>query len=143
MIYFLLIAASIALFAGFLGLTVVEARTGTRVLGGVRTRLDRTVGQASFIVKHVNWSDFLAHLVQSIGARIAHDIAHWSLIAVRFVERQLTRVVRYLRDSRPNLLAPKPSRTPAVTQVTNYFSALVRRPSKPRVEEEYQGSEVE
>jgi hypothetical protein len=143
MTYLLFIFASTALFAGFLGLTVVEARAGTRVLGGTRVKLDRTVGHLLFIIKNVNWSDFLAHLVQSIAARIAHDIAHWSLIAVRFIERQLTGVVRYLRDRRPNVLAPKPSRTPALTQVSHYFRSVIRRPSKSHANNDFQGSEVE
>jgi hypothetical protein len=143
MIYLLFLAGSIALFAGFLGLTIVEARSGTRVLGSARKMLDHRVGHMSFIAKHVNWGDFIAHLVQSIGARIAHDIAHWSLIAVRFVERQLTRIVRYLRDRSPNVLAPKPSRTPAVTQAKNYVQDMIRRPAKPKATKHFQGSEVE
>jgi hypothetical protein len=142
MIYLLAIIASIALFAAFLSLTIVEARTGTRMFGTARKMLDHRVGHVSFIVKHVNWSDFIGHLVQSVAARIAHDIAHWSLIAVRFIERELTRVVRYLRDRRPNVLAPKPSRTPAITQVTNYIQTMIRRPAKPRAKKGLEDLEV-
>ncbi len=126
MIYLLLIAFSIALFCGFFGLTIAEARTGTRILATPRRTLDKKLARIVFIANHVNWSDFLGHVVQSVVARIAHDMAHWSLIAVRFIERQLTRVVRYLRDSRPNLLAPKPSRSSIFTQTTNYFREKLR-----------------
>ena len=120
MTYLLLIIASIALFAGFFGLTVVEARTGTRVWGASRAKLDTRVARVAFIIKHVNWVEFFVQLIQGFFERVIHDIAHWSLIAVRFIERQLTNVVRYLRDRRPNLLAPKPSRTPIVTQIREY-----------------------
>jgi hypothetical protein len=120
MTYLLLIIASIALFAGFFGVTVVEARTGTRYFAGVRAKLDKRVARTSFIIKHVDWLEFFTHLVQSFIERVLHDLAHWTLIAVRFLERELTNVVRYLRDRRPNLLAPKPSRTPLFKQVFGY-----------------------
>jgi hypothetical protein len=137
MMYLLLIIASIALFAGFFGVTVVEARTGTRYFGSHRTKLDKQAARIAFIIKHVNWVEFFTHLLQSFFERMIHDIAHVSLIVVRFIERQLTNVVRYLRDRRPNLLAPKPSRTPVVTQVFDYARKTLRlsRPKKPTIEE--------
>jgi hypothetical protein len=137
MTYLLLIIASIALFAAFLGVTVVEARTGTRYFATTRTKLDRRVAHIAFIIEHVNWTEFSAHLVWSFIARVVHDIAHVSLIVVRFVERQLTAVVRYLRDRRPNLLAPKPSRTPVLKQVVGYAQKNLRisRRKTPAIEE--------
>ena len=137
MTYLLLIIASIALFAGFFGVTVVEARTGTRYFAVSRAKLDRNVARVAFVIKHVNWAEFFAHLFQSFFERVLHDLAHWSLMAVRFVERQLTNVVRYLRDRRPNLLAPKPVRTPILKQVLEYVGNTFRisRPKKPTIEE--------
>jgi hypothetical protein len=126
MIYLFLIVLSIALFGGFLGLTVVEARSGTRVLSAPRAMLDRRLTRWVFIIHHVEWAEFFSHLIQSVAARVAHDVAHVSLIVVRFLERQLTRVVRYLRDSRPNLLAPKPSRSSIFTQTSNYLQEKLR-----------------
>ena len=120
MTYLLLILASIALFAGFFGVTVVEARTGTRYFAPVRAKLDKRVARIAFVIKHVDWLEFFTHLIQSFIERVLHDVAHWTLIVVRFIERELTNVVRYLRDRRPNLLAPKPSRTPIFKQVFGY-----------------------
>ena len=120
MTYLLLILGSIILFALFLGLTVVEGRTGTRVFGTSRAKLDKKVARISFVIQHVHWSNLLGHALQSFFERIIHDAAHWSLIFVRFIERELTNTVRYLRDRRPNLLAPKPSRSPILTQAANY-----------------------
>ncbi len=121
MTYLIFLEISIALLAVFFGLTMIEARTGKRVLTSLRTKLDRQVGKIFFIIGHVNWSEFTAHLLQSVVARIVHDVAHWSLIAVRFAERQLTQVVRYLRDKRPNLLAPTPSRKSVLSQTMSYL----------------------
>ncbi len=115
------------MFLAFMALTLMEVRTGTRFLAVPRAHLDQWVSRASFIMEHVNWSEFLAHLVQSLAARIAHDIVHWTLIVVRFAERQLTRAMRYLRNSRPNVLAPQPSRPPILTQVQTYVRKMIGR----------------
>jgi hypothetical protein len=125
MTYLILILASILLFVAFLGLTVVEARTGTRVLAPVRLKLDKNISRISFVLKHVDWGSFLSQLIQSFFERVLHDVAHWSLIAVRFMERQLSSIVRYLRDRRPNMLAPKPSRTPVLTQLAERVKNFV------------------
>jgi hypothetical protein len=126
MLYLFLILASIGLFAAFLGLTVVEARAGTRVLSSPRAKLDKEVSKVSFIITHVRWGSFFLNAIESISERIVHDIAHWSLIFVRFMERELTETVRYLRDRRPNMLAPKPSRRPLVEQVTHYVQKTLK-----------------
>ena len=129
MTYLFLVLGSIILFTGFLGLTIVEARTGHRVLALPRRALDRKVAQAMFIIEHVNWGDFFSHFVQSIAARVVHDIAHWSLLFVRFMERRLTVIVRYLRNRRPNLLAPRPSRQSPVDQTVRYLRKTLHLPS--------------
>ena len=125
MTYLLLILASIALFAAFLGLTVVEARTGVRMFSPLRSKLDRNVSRVAFIIQHVSWGSFISQMLQSFFERVLHDIAHWSLIAVRFIERQLSSVVRYLRDRRPNMLAPKPSRPPLLTKINERIRNFV------------------
>ncbi|MDR3546784.1 MAG: hypothetical protein P4M11_00675 [Candidatus Pacebacteria bacterium] len=130
MFYLYLIAVTLFLFLAFMALTLMELRTGTRVLAVPRARLDHWVSRASFIVEHVNWSEFLAHMVRSLAARVAHDIVHATLVAVRFVERQLTRVMRYLRDRRPNVLAPQPSRPSIFSQVQSYVQRTVGRRSE-------------
>lgn len=98
MTYFLLATIPPLLLSGFLVLTVIERRQGLRILGVWRNRLDATVARATFIVRHVDWSAFTKHLLRTGGERLVHDIAHASLIAVRMLERVLTRVVRYLRE---------------------------------------------
>jgi hypothetical protein len=130
MTYLFLIIGSLVLFLGFLMLTIVETRMGTRVLVTPRRALDIKIGHAMFILDNVNWGAFFAHFTQSIFARIVHDVAHISLLVVRFAERQLTRVVRYLRDSRPNLLAPRPSRSSPVTQTLDYVKKSLRLPRR-------------
>lgn len=128
MLNLVLLFASIAAFAGFFGLTLVEARTGTRVLDTPRRALDTYVARTIFLVKHVDWTDFFSHLAGVITARIVHDVAHTSLLIVRFVEHELTRVVRYLRDRHPNLLAPRPSRRPLFAQTIEYLKKTFRLP---------------
>jgi hypothetical protein len=128
----ILLIGSLTLFVAFFGLLMVEAQTGRRVFDGTRRSLDRRVRRVEFIVRHVDWAEFLAHIVQSIGARIAHDIAHISLLVVRFLERQLTRTVRYLRDRKPNVLAPKPSRESMVSQARNYVQEMLPKVRKKR-----------
>lgn len=127
MFYLLLIAIAILLFLAFMALTLTEVRTGTRVLAVPRARLDQWVMRAEFVLEHVDWGEFTAHLVRGILARIAHDIVHVTLMAVRFIERQLTRVMRALRDRRPNVLAPEPSRPPVTTQVRSYVQRMIGR----------------
>ena len=129
MFYLLFISITVLLFLAFMGLTLAEARTGVRLLAVPRARLDQWVNRASFVAEHVNWGEFLAHLVQSLVARIAHDIVHWTLIAVRFVERELTRAMRYLRDRRPNVLAPQPSRPSMFVQMQTYVQNMIKRRS--------------
>ncbi|MBA3789520.1 hypothetical protein H0X32_04000 [Patescibacteria group bacterium] len=134
MFYLLLLSISIFVFLGFLALTLVEVRTGTRILGGARSKLDIQVARATYVMNHVRWSEFLSHLVQSIAARIVHDVAHASLFIVRFAERQLTRVVRYLRTRRPNVLAPPNSRASPLHQTSTYLKKTMH--VRPKEEKE-------
>ncbi len=126
MLYLILILASIGLFAAFLGLTVLEARSGTRVLASQRTKLDKIIAQYTFIAKHVDWGAFVKSALQSAFERVIHDVAQVSLICVRFLERQLTGLIRTLRTRRPNMLAPKPSRTPMLVQMSRFVRRRLR-----------------
>ncbi|HYE23006.1 MAG TPA: hypothetical protein VEA92_00965 [Candidatus Paceibacterota bacterium] len=105
MAYLIAIAISFLLLGGFLALTRFETGRGVRFFGSIRTRFDTGVERTSFIIRHVDWSAVLATLVRTAAARIVHDIAHASLIAVRIIERLLTRVVKYLRSSRQQAAA--------------------------------------
>jgi hypothetical protein len=128
MFYLLLIAITLFLFLAFMALTLTEARTGVRMLAVPRARLDNWVTRTSFIMEHVNWGEFIAHLVRSLAARVAHDLVQWTLFGVRFAERQLTRAMRYLRNTRPNVLAPQPSRPSIAKQTKTYITRMMRRP---------------
>ncbi len=100
MTYLISILVSLALFVGFLLLTLFEKKRGLRVAGELRNKLDAKVSRALFVLSHVDWSAFLKHLVVTGTQRIAHDVAHATLLAVRTVERLLTRAVKYLRERR-------------------------------------------
>jgi hypothetical protein len=126
MIYLLSILTSVVLFFAFLSLTIVEARTGTRLFADSRMKLDKNVGRALFIMKHVNWIEFFSHAIESFFERVLHDIAQFFLMLVRVIERELSETVRYLRGRRPNLLAPKPSRTPLQEQAKRYVRRTFR-----------------
>ncbi len=88
---------TLVLLAGFVALTVFEERHGARVFAATRTRLDERVTRASFIVAHVDWSAFIRDSISRGAGRFAHGVAHFSLRAVRAIERFLTRIVRHLR----------------------------------------------
>jgi hypothetical protein len=105
----ILVGLSIFLFGAFLLLTVFEATYG-RMGGSLRTRWDRRVARVTFIVAHIDWGAFVKHMVRSGLDRVAHDSAHASLQAIRFVERLLTRAVRSLRERRLGMVTPDVSR---------------------------------
>jgi hypothetical protein len=130
--YFISLAIGILLFVGFLAVVMYETRRGKRFFEPLRRRLDRQVRLGIFVLTYVDWKGFFRHLFQSLFARMAHDVAHMFLVVVRVVERQLTSVVRYLRDRRPNVLAPKPSREPIVAQTIRYVRKTLRLPDSGR-----------
>lgn len=99
------IAVASILFGSFLLLTAFENRAGARVLEPLRRRLDRWVTRLTFIATHVDWSAFIKHVVRTFMERAAHDVAHASLMLVRFVERMLTKAVRSLRERRVGIVA--------------------------------------
>ncbi len=101
----ILIGLASILFGGFLLLTAFEARAGSRLLEPVRRTLDRHIARLGFIATHIDWSAFIKHVVGTFVERAAHDIAHASLLFVRFVERLLTRTVRSLRERRVGIVA--------------------------------------
>lgn len=111
MIYLTLVILSTALCALFLFTVALEARTGKRFFRETRERLDREAARIFFIVAHVDLAAFLRDLVREAGKRIAHDIAHLSLIIVRATERLLTRVVRALRAHTAHTNATTPAPT--------------------------------
>lgn len=91
------ILTTLALLAGFIALSGYEEKRGMRFFAPQRARLDKNVARIEFILAHVDFGAFLLEEARRFAARVGHDIAHISLLAVRAAERLLTRAVRYLR----------------------------------------------
>jgi len=104
--YLITILIFVLLFLIFLLLTVYEAGRGVRFFASSRYRLDTKVGRAFFVMRHVDWGAWSAHLTKTTLEVIAHDVAHGTLMAVRTLERGLTRTVRWLRMRRDGTLPP-------------------------------------
>ncbi len=120
MYYIVAILVSLALLLGFLSLTYFETAKGFRILGWSRRRLDRRVGQVTFIMEHVDLGGFVRDTVRAALERLLHDLAHTSLLFVRLIERLLTRFVRQLRGRREEVgpeAAPRRSFREAVRHV--------------------------
>jgi hypothetical protein len=131
--YLIFIAVPFVLLVGFLILVTYEARRGTRVLlAGRRYKFDLQVARISFILKHVDWSAFMNDVTRTGIDRMAHDVAHTTLMGVRALERQLTQVVRTLRARREQPLFPAPSADrPSRLQTTiTYVKKTVQRSRK-------------
>ncbi|MDB5189385.1 MAG: hypothetical protein JWL82_342 [Parcubacteria group bacterium] len=98
MSYLIFVAASGILLVSFLLATWLETRQGVRLFARPRRKLDKQVARVSYVVMHIDWAAFFAHVVQSAAERIAHDVVHTTLLIVRATERTLTRVIRSLRE---------------------------------------------
>ena len=125
--YLVSILIASLIFFGFLLFTYYESRRGTRFFAASRYRLDKKVARMSFLLEHVDWGAFTAHVTKASLQTVAHDTAHASLIAVRAVERFLTRAVSALRRSREGIALSSPSATRLGTTVTNLTTNLRRR----------------
>lgn len=129
MLYIILISTFLALLGAFLILTAFEMKSGTRILSRVRAALDTKAARASFIMRHVDWSAFLRHSVRNSVEYVAHELAHGTLILVRFIERLLTRSVRALRARRAGVAIPtETGERPTLRETLRRF----RRSIKPR-----------
>lgn len=100
MAYFVAIALPALLLGGFIALTRYEASRGTRLLAGRRSAFDSFVAKAAFVIRHVDWSAFLADTLKTLSTRVVHDIATVTLRIVRVIERFLTSIVRSLRSAK-------------------------------------------
>ena len=129
MLLLIIVFATVVLFAGFLSLTAFEARSGMRVLGGARGRLDAQVSRAAFIFKNVDMTAFLSQVVKDSVAHFVHFIAHLSLLFVREIEKTLTQLVRYLRGRRAamNGITTSAGETSPFVETMAYFKHTLRR----------------
>ncbi len=120
----ILVLASLVLLAAFLILTRIEEKRGTRLFARARARLDARTEHAVHAIESGQASDAVARGVKLGAERIAHDVAHGSLIAVRFVERTLTQAVRSLRARRAENAAPGASASPFASTMKDFSQEL-------------------
>jgi hypothetical protein len=128
MAYLIFILVTLALLAGFISLSSYETGRGVRVFARKRTRLDEQVERAEFILAHVDLAAFLREEFHRIAKRVAHDIAHFSLQAVRMVERFLTRLVRRLRMERTANAVPRENAREFVRTLSDFKDKLKETP---------------
>ncbi len=94
-----IVGISCLLLGGFIIVTYVERKRG-RLFGSFRKRFDGYVARMSFLVRHIDWSSFVKHQLQTTVEKVLHDTAHAVLMFIRLLERWLTRAVRKLREKR-------------------------------------------
>jgi len=127
MVYLALFIVALVLFLGFLSVTAIEKKRGSRFFSPQRATLDATASRVSDGLRHVDFSAFVWHLARDISSRIVHDVAHVSLIVVRWLERLLTRIVRYLRGKALTPQVPSEGRRSAFVETITYFKKTLRR----------------
>lgn len=141
MSYFILILVPSVLLGLFLALVSYEERIGRRVvLEGRRHLFDTKMARVAFVARHVDWGAFLSDLTRTSIERAVHDIAHATLLGVRFVERKLTELVRTLRSRSDQPLFPaRKTDTPsgftkAMTSIRKSVQRSRRTPELPAAE---------
>lgn len=97
MAYLLTLLLALALAGGFVALAEYEARRGARFFPARRAQLDAYVARLEFIWAHVDLPAFIRDEARRLAGQASHMVAAHTLAAVRAVERELTRAVRYLR----------------------------------------------
>jgi len=122
------IVITIALLAGFFVLSDYETQRGSRFFSNKRDHFDGKVEQAEFVLIHVDLAAFLREEVRTIMKCIIHDIAHFSLKAVRAIERLLTRIVRRLRMERIADTPPRENAREFVKNLSDFKDQLKETP---------------
>ena len=128
MVPLIFILSTVILLVGFFVLSQHEVRRGTRVFALERNRLDEYTGRVTFILEHVNFGSFLREEINRLAHRVAHDVAHLSLVAVRATERFLTNIVRYLRARRAVDLTPRENAREFVKTLSDFKEQLKETP---------------
>ena len=131
--YLILIGISLLLFVGFLSLTAVETRRGVRILLPLRESLDTFATRLLYIVTHIDLGTFTARVAKDTSSHIVHALAHSSLVGTRFIERTLTRAVRYLRTRHLPASPAVPKETSGFVRTIIYFKQTLRRSRKSEV----------
>jgi len=114
----------------FILLIAVEDRRGVRFFAASRDRFDARIARTAFILRHVDWGAFFNDVARAGFERLLHDVAHGTLIVVRFIERILTRTVRSLRMRRLGEVAPAEAMMPKQSRIAGtilYLKSTLKR----------------
>ncbi len=98
MSYLIAVLVTTLLLCGFIVLSSIETTSQKRLFGGTRRKFDKQVARVAYVITHIDWAAFFAHVTKSTLERVAHDVVHTTLLAVRATERSLTRAIRTLRE---------------------------------------------
>lgn len=118
-----LLGTLVALIAFFL-LVEYETRRGVRVFAPQRAVLDGAVERAVFIWTHVDLVAFGREELRAVANRVSHAVAHFTLRAVRLLERILTRTVRQLRSTAVENEAPRETAREFVKTLSEFKDTL-------------------
>lgn len=100
MAFLIAILVSLALFAAFIGVTVLERTRGARFFAARRAALDARVTSAAMVVRTADPLDFVVRSARTLFGHIFHDIANVAWATVRMLERTLATAVKKLRAMR-------------------------------------------
>ena len=124
MVNLIFVLTTLALLIGFFAFVGYEERRGVRIFAGVRTRFDQNIGRIEFILAHVDFAAFFFDEMRRLASRLAHGAAHFSLLAVRAVERLLTRTVRHFRTQPVANAVPRESTRGYVKALADFKGRL-------------------
>ena len=142
MIIGVFIAVSFLLLASYICLVAFETSSGVRVLGTTRSKLDRYVERATFLLRHVDFGSFFSHLFKDIFERVIHDILHVALALVRFIERVLTRGIKEIRARIAPRGVPADDKRSTFVETISYFKKTLRKSKKAPTDTQLPPSEV-
>ncbi len=135
MLYFIFIALSLILLAGFIALTQYESSHGVRFFAPQRASFDGAIERAQFIIEHVDLAAFIQEELRRASTNVGHEVVTLSLQAVRSVERLLTRLVRHLRTKNESANVPHESTREFVRTLSDFKDTLkTNYPATPEIE---------
>jgi len=124
MTYLIAVLVSVALLVGFSILTFFESRNSVRLFRAPRERFDAAVAHTEFIVTHIDLLAFVRETFRQGMNRTGHVLAHFSLQAVRAIERVLTRLVRHFRTHPDVPVVPRESSREFVKTLSDFKDNL-------------------
>jgi hypothetical protein len=124
MMNLLFIFTTLAFLIGFFAFVGYEERRGARIFAGVRTRFDQNIERVEFILAHVDFAALLFDEMRRFASHLMHGSAHLSLLAVRAIERVLTRIVRNFRTQHEVNAAPRESTRGYVKTLSDFKGRL-------------------